>query len=102
MALVSVVVPFYNEEGNVPEMIRRTSEVLDRVVLERGDDYEIVTVNDGSRDGTDDRVAARSRVWWSSTSRAISDTRSRRPPAWRRRAAMRSSSWTATCKIRPN
>jgi dolichol-phosphate mannosyltransferase len=62
MALVSVVVPFYNEEGNVPEMIRRTSEVLDRVVLERGDDYEIVTVNDGSRDGTLNALRAAQRA----------------------------------------
>jgi dolichol-phosphate mannosyltransferase len=52
MALISVVVPFYNEEGNVPEMIRRTAGVLDRVALARGDEYEIVAVNDGSRDGT--------------------------------------------------
>ena len=52
MALISVVVPFFNEEGNVAEMLRRTSDVLHRVVLEAGDDYEIVAVNDGSRDGT--------------------------------------------------
>jgi len=52
VALISVVVPFFNEEGNVAEMLRRTSDVLHRVVLEAGDDYEIVAVNDGSRDGT--------------------------------------------------
>ena len=52
MALISIVVPFYNEVGNVGEMLRRTSEVLDRVALARGDDYEIIAVNDGSRDGT--------------------------------------------------
>jgi dolichol-phosphate mannosyltransferase len=52
VALISIVVPFYNEEGNVPEMLRRTSDVLERVVLARGDEYEIVAVNDGSHDGT--------------------------------------------------
>ena len=52
MALISVVVPFFNEQGNVAEMLRRTGDVLDRVALEAGDDYEIVAVNDGSRDGT--------------------------------------------------
>jgi len=52
MALISVVVPFFNEEGNVAEMLRRTAEVLERATLARGDDYEIVAVNDGSRDRT--------------------------------------------------
>ena len=52
MALISVVVPFFNEEGNVAEMLRRTAEVLERATLARGDEYEIVAVNDGSRDRT--------------------------------------------------
>jgi dolichol-phosphate mannosyltransferase len=51
MSLISVVVPLYNEEGNVPELVRRISVVLDRFVAP-GDDYEIVAVNDGSRDET--------------------------------------------------
>jgi undecaprenyl-phosphate 4-deoxy-4-formamido-L-arabinose transferase len=43
---VSVVVPVYNEEGNLPELFRRLTAVLDG----RGEPYEIVAVNDGSRD----------------------------------------------------
>ncbi len=51
MSLISVVVPLFNEEGNVPELIQRISAIMDRVVV-RGESYEIVAVNDGSRDGT--------------------------------------------------
>jgi undecaprenyl-phosphate 4-deoxy-4-formamido-L-arabinose transferase len=43
---VSVVVPVYNEEGNLPEFLRRLTAVLDG----RGEPYEIILVNDGSRD----------------------------------------------------
>jgi dolichol-phosphate mannosyltransferase len=45
---ITVVIPLYNEEGNLPELIRRT-----RAVLEGGGiPYRLLFVNDGSRDGT--------------------------------------------------
>ncbi|MGE5236720.1 MAG: glycosyltransferase family 2 protein [Acidobacteriota bacterium] len=43
---LSVVVPVFNEEANIPELHRRLSAVLERAV----DSYEIVFVDDGSRD----------------------------------------------------
>jgi polyisoprenyl-phosphate glycosyltransferase len=48
--LISIVVPLYNEEGNVDELVRRVRAVMS----ESGDAprYEIVLVNDGSRDAT--------------------------------------------------
>ncbi len=46
---LSVVAPCYNEESCLPEFHRRT-EAAARVVA--GDDFEIVLVNDGSRDAT--------------------------------------------------
>src|ERR1700753_2459481 len=50
MKLLSAVIPLYNEEANVKELLRRVHEALSRV---RGiDGYEVVCVNDGSRDGT--------------------------------------------------
>jgi dolichol-phosphate mannosyltransferase len=51
--LLSVVIPAYNEEGNLPELLRRLRPTLDGCV-EKGLilGYEIVIVNDGSRDGT--------------------------------------------------
>jgi glycosyltransferase involved in cell wall biosynthesis len=51
VSLISVVVPMYNEEGNVPELLRRIGAILKRVIP-KGDDYEIIAVNDGSQDGT--------------------------------------------------
>lgn len=51
MSLISVVIPLYNEEGNVPELIRRITAIMDRSVLP-GESFEIVAVNDGSKDGT--------------------------------------------------
>jgi polyisoprenyl-phosphate glycosyltransferase len=46
--MISIVCPFYNEEHSVGAFFSRLIPVLDR--LEEG--YEVVCVNDGSRDGT--------------------------------------------------
>jgi undecaprenyl-phosphate 4-deoxy-4-formamido-L-arabinose transferase len=43
---VSVVVPVYNEQANLDEFLRRTLAVMDG----SGDPYEIILVDDGSRD----------------------------------------------------
>ncbi|HEV8699965.1 MAG TPA: glycosyltransferase family 2 protein [Candidatus Polarisedimenticolia bacterium] len=51
---LSVVVPFYNEEENVAELYRRLSETLNG----RGIPYVFYFINDGSRDGTLDRLRA--------------------------------------------
>jgi glycosyltransferase involved in cell wall biosynthesis len=45
---LSIVAPCYNEEGVLPEFVRRTASVLDGL----GESAEIVLVDDGSRDGT--------------------------------------------------
>ncbi len=47
---VSVVVPVYNEEGVVMESYKRLKKVMDSI----GEKYEIIFVNDGSRDKTAD------------------------------------------------
>jgi len=51
---LSLVVPVYNEEGNVGPL----HDELTRVARELGRSYEIVFVNDGSRDGTLARLEA--------------------------------------------
>jgi len=48
-ARVSLAIPVYNEEAVVPELIRRTTAVLDDVP---GGPHEIVLVDDGSSDRT--------------------------------------------------
>jgi glycosyltransferase involved in cell wall biosynthesis len=45
---LSVILPAYNEEGNIERAVRSSAEAVVPLV----DDYEIVAVDDGSRDGT--------------------------------------------------
>lgn len=45
---VSVVAPFWNEEETAPEFYRRVAAVLDDI----GEPWELICVNDGSRDNT--------------------------------------------------
>ena len=46
--MISIVCPFYDEEQSVGALFSRLIPVLDRL----GESYEVVCVNDGSRDGT--------------------------------------------------
>jgi undecaprenyl-phosphate 4-deoxy-4-formamido-L-arabinose transferase len=45
---LSVIIPVFNEEENLPELLDR----LTRTLVPLGKPYEIVLVNDGSRDGS--------------------------------------------------
>ncbi|MFN8642548.1 MAG: glycosyltransferase family 2 protein [Candidatus Binatia bacterium] len=54
MTELSVVLPAYNEEANIERVIRQVAAYLDP----RGIDYEILPVNDGSRDRTGEILAA--------------------------------------------
>lgn len=47
---LSVFFPAYNDAPSLPALIRKTFEVLERDV----EDYEVIVVNDGSRDDTAD------------------------------------------------
>jgi glycosyltransferase involved in cell wall biosynthesis len=49
---LSVVVPLYNEELNLAELVRRVRHTLDVVEPQ----YELILVNDGSHDTTPDRL----------------------------------------------
>ena len=46
--MLSVIIPAYNEE----KMIQTTADTVDRILSEASVPYEIVFVNDGSKDGT--------------------------------------------------
>ena len=50
--MVSVVVPIFNEQENLPELRRRLADALERT----GEDWEVVLVNDGSRDASRDMI----------------------------------------------
>jgi polyisoprenyl-phosphate glycosyltransferase len=51
---LSVTIPCYNEEAGLSELYRRVTATCREVM---GDDYEIILVNDGSRDGTWDAIS---------------------------------------------
>lgn len=46
--MLSVIIPSYNEEGN----IEKTASVVSELLQENKIDYELIFVNDGSKDGT--------------------------------------------------
>src|SRR5690348_16067735 len=49
MPALSVAIPCYNEAEGLPELLRRVTAACSASV---GNDYQIVLVNDGSRDAT--------------------------------------------------
>ena len=57
--MISVVVPVYNEEANVAELVERVAAALG------AREFELIAVDDGSGDGTADALAglAVSRQW---------------------------------------
>ena len=54
LPVISMVIPFYNEAGNVDVLYRRLATVLDATYCA----WEIVCVNDGSSDGTLEKLLA--------------------------------------------
>jgi dolichol-phosphate mannosyltransferase len=51
----SVIIPIYNEEGNIPELYNRLTRVMEQVSKYEGlspDSYEIMMVNDSSTDNS--------------------------------------------------
>ncbi len=51
---LSLVIPVYNEAGNLDPLVRAAAETLASL----GRSHEIILVNDGSTDGTADEIAA--------------------------------------------
>ena len=51
---LSIVAPAYNEERNIPAFLAAIVPVMERI----GEPFEIIFVNDGSRDGTLGMLAA--------------------------------------------
>ncbi len=48
----SIIAPIYNEFENLPELYRRVKEVMDST----GESWELILVDDGSSDGSTDRI----------------------------------------------
>lgn len=50
IVILSIIIPAYNEEGNILELNKRISKTLNNV------DYETIYINDGSNDKTLDKI----------------------------------------------
>ena len=46
---LSIIAPCYNEENNIPELVKRLIKTTEKISL----DAEIILINDGSKDNTD-------------------------------------------------
>ncbi len=57
MALLSVILPSYNEEGNIANTAKVLSETLNNAEIE----YELIFVSDGSTDGTYEAIIEESK-----------------------------------------
>jgi len=55
----SVVVPVYDERDNLEILLKSLTEVMDSL----GKEYDVVCVNDGSRDGSDEVLRALKRKY---------------------------------------
>jgi glycosyltransferase involved in cell wall biosynthesis len=55
----SVVIPFYNEEANVARLLAEVRDTCDKL----GQKYEVIAVNDGSRDRTAEILAEEAAKW---------------------------------------
>ena len=56
---LSLVIPLFNEAGNILPLVETASEVFDGL----GREYEIILVNDGSTDGTAAEIAVAAGRW---------------------------------------
>lgn len=52
-SMISVVIPAYNEEESIPELMLQLEDVLDKIAKDR---YEIIIIDDGSTDKTFETV----------------------------------------------
>ncbi len=60
-ATLSIVIPLYNEAASIDELLRRVSAVV-RGLPEPPLDYEVICVDDGSRDATREKLVAAARI----------------------------------------
>lgn len=58
MSLISLIIPSYNEEENIKITAKTLSDIMDK----SGYDYELLFVNDGSKDSTYERILEESNI----------------------------------------
>lgn len=57
-ATLSIIVPLYNEADNIDSFLIRSERVVENLMKNLGGSYEIIFVNDGSFDGTAEKLLA--------------------------------------------
>jgi glycosyltransferase involved in cell wall biosynthesis len=64
--MISVIMPTFNEAGNLPELIKRTEKTLKK-------DFEIIVVDDNSPDGTSEvvKMMQKERPWLRLVTRTV-------------------------------
>ena len=90
--MISIVTPVYNEEDNVAYFHDEVTRVMEGLAM----DYEILYINDGSADSTEEKLAAIAAA--DSHVRAVTFARNFGHQIWPK--ATRSSRWTAISSIR--
>jgi len=58
--MLSVVIPVYNEQESLPELLQRTSAACDAIEIE----YEILLVDDGSSDRSAELIEQAASPGW--------------------------------------
>ena len=98
----SIVVPFHNEEENVTRLYDRVKDIMEHV----GDSFEMVFVDDGSRDRTyrlmEEIAAVDSRVLLVKLRRNFGQTSATRPQASTTPQANASLRWMVICSTTPS
>ena len=97
--MISVVVPVFNEEKNLAELIRRCLEACHSLGLP----FELILVDDGSRDGSAQLISEAAEHYGDEVSAfSLTATTANTAPSWRAFPAPEVTLWLpsmGTCKI---
>ena len=99
MALLSIVLPAYNEEM----MVERAGERLEELLKREKIDFELIFVDDGSRDATWFKIQDIAKKHYFIAEYIFPEILGKRRrflQDWRKRSAIAALLWTAICSIR--
>ena len=95
MSLLSIIIPAYNEGA----LIQNTASVVADIMEKHSIDYEIVFVNDGSKDATWDEIQKAHRNNAEYVSQRTLEKKAQYLPVWNMRKENAVSLWTVICSI---
>ena len=96
MSLLSIIIPAYNEGA----LIQNTASVVADIMEKHSIDYEIVFVNDGSKDAMKfKRHTGIMRKYAEYVSQGTLEKKAQYLPVWNMRKEIAVSLWTVICSI---